>query len=320
MQALKVTLAAAVAAGVCSGEAAAQTCNFNITNLNFGNIDVTANTAFTVSGTYSASCTGLLTATRTCPSISEGSGGTTIGSPRYLTNGTNQLAFNLFADPSHTAVWGSYFWGYPYLPPPTDIPTVILGAGSTSRAIYARIPGGQQTLPAGTYTSSFAGSYTRIAFDAFLLGLFPPDCADVTSPSGTAPFTVTATIVSNCTVSATTLDFGATGLLSANIDSANSVTVTCTAQTPYTISLDGGTSGASDPTQRKMSKGADSVTYGLYRDAARTLPWGSTIGVDTLTGIGTGLSQSHTVYGRVPPQTTPGPGTYTDTIVVTVTY
>ena len=35
-----------------------------------------------------------------------------------------------------------------------------------------------------------------------------------------------------------------------------------------------------------------------------------------LTGNGTG--QNYTVYGRVPPQTTPAPGTYTDTITVKV--
>jgi len=35
---------------------------------------------------------------------------------------------------------------------------------------------------------------------------------------------------------------------------------------------------------------------------------------------GTGSSQSFTVYGRIPTQTTPSPDTYTDTITVTVTY
>jgi spore coat protein U-like protein len=38
-------------------------------------------------------------------------------------------------------------------------------------------------------------------------------------------------------------------------------------------------------------------------------------------GTGTGATQpAVTVYGRVPPQTTPAIGTYTDTVVVTVTY
>ena len=35
---------------------------------------------------------------------------------------------------------------------------------------------------------------------------------------------------------------------------------------------------------------------------------------------GSGVSQSFTVYGRVPAQSTPAAGSYTDTIKVTVTY
>ena len=60
--------------------------------------------------------------------------------------------------------------------------------------------------------------------------------------------------------------------------------------------------------------------YSLYQDSARTQNWGSSIGVDTVAGTGTGLTQSVSVYGRVAAQTTPAAGTYTDTIVVTVTY
>jgi spore coat protein U-like protein len=69
-----------------------------------------------------------------------------------------------------------------------------------------------------------------------------------------------------------------------------------------------------------MAFGADTVTYGLYRDAGRTLPWGATVGVDTASGTGTGLAQNLTVYGRIPPQTTPQPASYSDTIIATVTY
>jgi spore coat protein U-like protein len=48
--------------------------------------------------------------------------------------------------------------------------------------------------------------------------------------------------------------------------------------------------------------------------------WGSTVGTNTESGTGTGSTQSLTVYGRVASQTTPNPGTYSDTIVVTVAY
>ncbi|WP_456749194.1 spore coat protein U domain-containing protein [Bradyrhizobium sp. USDA 4341] len=37
-------------------------------------------------------------------------------------------------------------------------------------------------------------------------------------------------------------------------------------------------------------------------------------------GTGTALNQNISVYGRVPPQTSPPPGAYADTIVVTVTF
>ena len=69
-----------------------------------------------------------------------------------------------------------------------------------------------------------------------------------------------------------------------------------------------------------MKKAADFVLYGLYRDSARSPPFGNTIGTNTLAGTGTGLALSVTVYGRIAPQATPSPGTYNDTIVVTVTY
>ncbi len=302
-----------------AGAADAQTCNFSITSLNFGNIDVTQNTAATTSGTYTATCSGLLTATRTCPNVDAGTGGSSSGSPRYMLSGANQLAFNLFSDASYATIWGSYLWGFPYTAPPTDISTILLGNGSTQRTMYARIPSGQQTVPPGTYTTSFAGN-TKITYAAYLLGLFPPDCATMTTPFGTATFTVTATVVPSCTVAASNIDFGSAGLLTTAINAATTLQVTCSATTPYTISLDGGLSGATDPTARKMTRSSQSVTYGLYQDAARSLPWGNTIGSNTVAATGTGLSQPFWVYGRVAQQTTPGPGTYTDTIVVTVTY
>lgn len=70
-----------------------------------------------------------------------------------------------------------------------------------------------------------------------------------------------------------------------------------------------------------MKKGAETVTYGLYQDGARTLPWGSgAVPGEAVPGTATGLAQNLVVYGRVAPQTTPSPGAYTDTVVVTVTY
>ncbi|WP_352442717.1 MULTISPECIES: spore coat protein U domain-containing protein [unclassified Mesorhizobium] len=50
----------------------------------------------------------------------------------------------------------------------------------------------------------------------------------------------------------------------------------------------------------------------LYKDSDRTQPWGdsSTPG-STVAGTGNGVMQNFTVFGRVPPQTTPSAGVYT---------
>ncbi len=45
-----------------------------------------------------------------------------------------------------------------------------------------------------------------------------------------------------------------------------------------------------------------------------------TSGSSTVSGTGTGTSQTIPVYARVLPQSTPTPGSYSDTIIATVTF
>ncbi len=69
-----------------------------------------------------------------------------------------------------------------------------------------------------------------------------------------------------------------------------------------------------------MINGTNTVGYQLYQNAGRTTVWGNTPGTDTVPGTGSGASQTLTVYGRVPPQTTPPAATYNDSVTVTVNY
>jgi spore coat protein U-like protein len=68
-----------------------------------------------------------------------------------------------------------------------------------------------------------------------------------------------------------------------------------------------------------MTLARRSLSDGLYKDAARTQLWESSAG-EQVTGSGAGTVQNLPVYGRIPPQATPPAGTYSDTVVVTVTY
>src|SRR5262249_23078780 len=138
--------------------------------------------------------------------------------------------------------------------------------------------------------------------------------------TATGSFNVQVAITATCVVtSATTLDFGTQGVLSANVDQTSTINVTCTNTTPYNIGLDKGLTGSS-VTTRQMKAGSALINYSLFSDSGRTVNWGNTVGTDTVAATGNGSAQAFRVYGRIPAQTTPAPGTYTDTITVTVTY
>jgi len=133
--------------------------------------------------------------------------------------------------------------------------------------------------------------------------------------------TVQVTITATCTInSASTLNFGTQGVLATNVDQSSTIQVTCTNTTPYNIGLDAGIGAGATVATRKLTSGANTVNYTLYSNSGRTTVWGNTVSTDTVAGTGNGAAQSYTVYGRIPSQTTPAPGSYTDTITVTVTY
>jgi spore coat protein U-like protein len=146
-----------------------------------------------------------------------------------------------------------------------------------------------------------------------------------TAATATATFQVTANVQTQCTVNAVDLDFGTVDPLGANVDQTTTVTVRCTRNTPYTVGLSAGTTTGATLAQRLMANGADTMSYNLYTDAARTTVWGNSAAAPTWvsgTGAGLGSPQALTVYGRIPSgQTNLAVGSYSEpTITVTVTY
>ena len=124
----------------------------------------------------------------------------------------------------------------------------------------------------------------------------------------------------DCTVSATGVDFGAIGILDFAVDSTGEISVSCPAGVVYTVGLDGGLASAG-PNGRQLSAGSASLSYGLYKNSARSELWGQQgDAAGPLSGTGSGTTQVLPVYGRIPAQTAPPPGTYTDTITITVSY
>ncbi len=295
-------------------KATTSTCTMSASGISFGNVNVLAGSSVDVTATLTISCTGGgSNGQRLC--ISFGSGAIFTGTQRQLAGpGGALLNYDLYKDAARTTVWGSWETGFQGSGLQVDVPQV----STTNVTVYARLFGSQQTAPAGSYSSSFTAD-PHLRYE-------DKDNANANCPSlpgaktASTSTSASANVVATCSVSATNLSFGSSNILAINLDANSQVSPLCNNGLPYTVALDGGLSGASDPSQRKMRKNTEEISYGLYRDAARLLPWGSTSGTNTASGTGTGNSQTLTVYGRVPPQTTGSPGLYNDTIIVNVIY
>jgi spore coat protein U-like protein len=299
------------------GSALAQSCNFSVSTLAFGSLDTltVANTDMTA--TLAISCTGTALSTiRICPSIGAGSGGANTVA-RQMPSSSSTLNYQLYQDNGHSVIWGSYNWALPGTPPTINLTLGLGGTGSMNVTIFGRVFGSQGTATPGAYTSSFSATDDHFTYGT--LGALP--CPNVVAvPQHAHPtFVSNANVASNCNVAAQAINFGTQGTIGVNVDTTGGVTVSCTSGTTYNVGLDGGHANAG-PSGRVMSLGAQTVSYGLYIDPARTLVWGNTIGSNTVAGTGSGSPLLIPVYARVPPQVTSGAGVYNDTIVVTITY
>ena len=129
---------------------------------------------------------------------------------------------------------------------------------------------------------------------------------------------VSANVQATCAINANPLAFGTYS--SSQLDAATTIGVNCTNTTTYSVSLDTGSGTGATVAQRKMSNGAQTLTYTVYSDSARSALWGTTVNTNTVAGTGTGSSQLLNVYGRIPAGQLPTPGAYSDTLTATITY
>jgi spore coat protein U-like protein len=132
---------------------------------------------------------------------------------------------------------------------------------------------------------------------------------------------VSATVIASCNVGANPLAFGNYNPVSATaLDAATTISVTCTNGTAYEVSMSAGAGAGASVATRKMSASGNLLNYSIYRDSNRSNVWGVTTGSNVVTGTGSGAAQPIDVYGRIPAQQAAPAGSYTDTVVVTVTY
>ena len=155
------------------------------------------------------------------------------------------------------------------------------------------------------------------------LGAIGSGATPALAQTASSSLEVSATVTANCTVTTSPIAFGAVNTLStANVDGTGGVTVTCTNGTAWAAAAGAGTASGASVTDRRMSSGANLLSYNLFTDSSRSTIWGDGTGsTSTIGTTGTGTAQNFTIYGRIAAgQTSLPAGTYADTVTVTVTY
>lgn len=153
-----------------------------------------------------------------------------------------------------------------------------------------------------------------------------------------AAWPAAAPAATTCSSSNVALSFGPyLSITAAPLDAQANLVVTCTrtvsppadvgpAKTTISVAL-GPSQGSNSIQNRQMFRagGADLLNYNVYLDAGRISVWGNTTGVDTATNTvnvpnrGT-ASTTFTFYGRIFALQNVTPGTYGDSLLITVNY
>ncbi len=154
----------------------------------------------------------------------------------------------------------------------------------------------------------------------------------VAAPSAHASCLAIGLVTCTATVSASPLPFPnynpSTGLTD---DITSSLTVTATAAgvgvlttVGFTISMDAGLTGSIGVRQMTGGSGGPPLAYNIYTSNGYGQVWGNATVSDSLsvlaTVLGSQISRSYTMYGRIPASQYVSFGSYSDTVTITVNY
>lgn len=137
---------------------------------------------------------------------------------------------------------------------------------------------------------------------------------------------VSATVSDSCTISAGDLSFGAYDTVAGSAVAGSAVlSVACTTGAAANVTLDqganpGGGSSDADP-DRWMSDGASNLlSYSLFQDSGHTTEWGNTSGTGVSYSAASSAASNISVYGQIDASQDVPAGSYSDTVVATISF
>ncbi|MGD0941590.1 MAG: spore coat protein U domain-containing protein [Terracidiphilus sp.] len=218
---------------------------------------------------------------------------------RMLLRSSDQatLEYQLFSNASYTTNWGN-----------SAGTNWLAGTGTGNQqnaAIYARIPGAE-------------------AFSATANGTNFTDTVTVTLTWGSNQISRTIQVTlqqvaPGCGIGANPLSFGS--YVSAALNATSTIQIACTGGTLYNIGLNAGNGAGATVITREMTGPAGALlNCRMFSNSAHSTNWGNTVGADTVAGSGNNEIQTLSIYGEILPAQFVPMGSYTDTIIATLTY
>lgn len=152
--------------------------------------------------------------------------------------------------------------------------------------------------------------------------------------TATSNITVTASITQTCAITANPIAFGAYDPVTANATvaatSTSTLDVRCTkGSSGVTVQLSTGANASGN--QKRMTNGTDFLSYSIFQPttgvsgntACSTTEWGAptaALTVTPATAWSATVANSFTMCGSVPAAQNVGAGSYTDTVVATISF
>ncbi len=171
--------------------------------------------------------------------------------------------------------------------------------------------------------------FHRTCLSAFVLLTIGGLATAASASTQTTNFNVSATVINDCSISSSNIAFGNYDPTSTTaITAQGAITALCTMGDSVSVALGQGSNAAASSTAavpvRQMASGIQKLPYHIYMASSGSVEWGTgTIGTNqpaaqTSASVKTALT--FTTYGTILAGLDVPAGSYTDTVVATVTY
>lgn len=300
----------------CMAPAAALACTASETGGALGTVNsfrVKDGAAITGSGNFSFTCGAVVLSALGTPSLT----GTIQPSVTGLTlkNGTNSIPYQVFT----TSGYGTQYTGGLVVVNlnGTNLLTLLGGAGGQVPIYIQTTPGAN--IPAGTYTDNLQVTWTYSNICEGVLGIAGICVGIPNTGTTTRTLSITLTVSNDCTITAPTVGFGSAPLVSGFPTISQNISLLCTKGMSYTVGMNTGNNPSGG--RRQMASGANRLAYDIFK--ADSTVWGSLTtaranGPAAADGITLqNIPYTATIY---PSQTTPPAGSYSDSVMVDVSF